>query len=144
MSLQPFRPNPLGLPDSVGIQFDDIPLAANLLNGPIVLVLKNVENGPHDLKVRTTIDQREYLFASSLKLIDQVDFHFFYGSEALAVAGRAPDAEGRRPKAEGRELSASVGFIQASLVLREVASAHLALPACSTLARRVTVVAPAR
>ena len=111
VTFEPFRTEPAGANDRVEISFDGSTFAAGLPNRPIVLALKNVANGPHALRVKTTLDNREDTFESTVKIIDLADFYRF-------------DVVDRRP---------SVGLIQSSLVLQKLERAGVALPVCSTL-----------
>jgi hypothetical protein len=111
VTFEPFRREPAGANDRVEIGFDGSTFAAGPSNRPIVLALKNVANGPHALRVKTTLDNREDTFESTVKIIDVADFYYF------DVVDRTP----------------SVGLIQSSLVLQKLERAGVALPVCSTL-----------
>jgi hypothetical protein len=111
VTFEPFRREPAGANDRVEIGFDGSTFAAGPPNRPIVLALKNVANGPHALRVKTTLDNREDTFESTVKIIDVADFYHF------DVVDRTP----------------SVGLIQSSLVLQKLERAGVALPVCSTL-----------
>jgi len=111
VTFEPFRREPAGANDRVEIGFDGSTFAAGPPNRPIVLALKNVANGPHALRVKTTLDNREDTFESTVKIIDVADFYHF------DVVDRTP----------------SVWLIQSSLVLQKLERAGVALPVCSTL-----------
>jgi hypothetical protein len=126
VTLQPFGLEGAGANDSVEIRLDGSIVGSGRTNRPTVLALKDVAIGRHELRVTTTVHNREFRLVASLRIVDFADYYRFDGADQIAKASQSAVSQ------DG-ELSVSTGPVQPSLVLEEWARAGIVEPACSTL-----------